>query len=28
MIKNQIGENAGHIWQQLDEKGEMQLTNY
>jgi len=28
MIKNQIGENAGHIWQQHDEKGEMQLTNY
>ncbi len=26
MIKQVIGENAGKIWQQLDEKGEMKLT--
>jgi len=26
MIKHKIGENAGQIWQQLNEKGEMQLT--
>jgi len=26
MLKQAIGENAGHIWQLLNEKGEMQLT--
>ncbi len=26
MLKQTIGENAGHIWQLLNEKGEMQLT--
>ncbi len=26
MIKQVIGENAGKIWHQLDEKGEMKLT--
>jgi len=26
MIKQVIGENAGQIWQLLNEKGEMQLT--
>jgi len=26
MIKQTIGENAGQIWQLLNEKGEMQLT--
>jgi hypothetical protein len=25
MIKHKIGENAGQIWQQLNEKGEMQV---
>jgi hypothetical protein len=25
MKKNEIGENAGQIWQQLDERGEIQL---
>lgn len=26
MLKQTIGENAGHIWQLLNENGEMQLT--
>ncbi len=26
MLKQTIGEHAGHIWQLLNEKGEMQLT--
>jgi hypothetical protein len=26
MLKQTIGENAGHIWQLLNEQGEMQLT--
>ena len=26
MLKQTIGENAGHIWQLLNEKDEMQLT--
>jgi hypothetical protein len=26
MLKQSIGENAGHIWQLLNENGEMQLT--
>ena len=26
MLKNVIEENAGQIWQQLNEKGEMKLT--
>lgn len=25
MLKQTIGENAGHIWQLLNEEGEMQL---
>ena len=26
MLKQTIGENAGHIWQLLNEKGEIQLS--
>ena len=26
MLKQTIGENAGHIWQLLNEQGEMQLN--